>query len=393
MKKMKIYMDNGATTQVSKEVVRAMNKYFTEVYGNASSLHKFGREAKEALEESRRTIAKAINAEPEEIIFTSGGTESDNLAIKGVAYANKNKGNHIITSKIEHPAVLSTLKELGREGFMVSYINVDREGFVDLKELEKNITDKTILITIMHANNEIGTIEPIDKIAEIAKKHNIVFHSDAVQSFTKVPIDVKKIGLDLMSFSGHKIHGPKGVGALYVKKGTALNKQAFGGRHEFNLRAGTENMPGIVGFAKAADMAMEKFDERIKHMTRLRNLLIDNITKKIPDTQLNGPKDRRLCNNANIAFNFIEGESLLMQLDMNGIAVSTGSACSSQSLKPSHVLMAIGLKHEVAHGTIRFTLSEYNTEKEINYTVDNLTEIVKKLRKISPLWREKHVQR
>lgn len=386
---MKVYLDNGATTQVREEVVKAMTPYFTNVYGNASSLHEFGRQAKKALEESRAKIAKAINAKAEEIVFTSGGTESDNLAVKGTAYANKNKGNHIITSKIEHPAILSTCKELEREGFKITYVNVDKQGIIDLKELEKNITDKTILITIMHANNEIGTIQPIDEIAEIAKKHKIIFHSDAVQSFTKVPIDVKSIGLDLMSFSAHKIHGPKGVGALYRKKGTKLSKQMYGGHHEFDKRAGTENIPGVVGFAKAVEEAIKNVDKRIKHMTELRDILIDKIIKNIPYTQLNGSKDKRLCNNVNISFNFIEGESLLMRLDMKGIAVSTGSACSSQSLTPSHVLMAIGLKHEIAHGTIRFTLSEYNTKEEIDYTVKNLIEIVKNLREISPLWEER----
>lgn len=390
---MKVYLDNGATTQVRKEAAEAMNTYFTKKYGNASSLHEFGRDAKKALEDSRKTIAKAINAEPQEIIFTSGGTESDNLALRGTAYAKKDRGNHIITSAIEHPAILSACKELYREGFKITYVNVDKEGFIDLKELEKSITDKTILISIMHANNEIGTIQPIEEIAEIAKKHKIVFHSDAVQSFTKIHIDVKKLGIDFMSFSAHKIHGPKGIGALYVKKGTKLVKQIHGGRHEYNLRAGTENVSGAVGFAKAVELGMKNFDERVNHMIKLRDKLINDIIKKISHTQLNGSKDKRLCNNANISFNFVEGESLLMKLDMKGIAVSTGSACSSHSLKPSHVLMAIGLKHEVAHGTIRFTLSEYNTEEEIDYTLKNLIEIVKKLRKISPLWEERKVKK
>lgn len=378
---MKVYLDNAATTRTDPEVVKAMLPYFTEKYGNASSLHEFGREAKETLDRAREIVAKKINALPEEIIFTSGGSESDNLALKGVAYFNREK-NHLITSKIEHPAVLSICKELEKEGFKVSYLNVDKDGLVDLEELESSITDKTSLVTIMHANNEIGVIQPIAEIAKICKKHKVLFHTDAVQSFTKANIDVKKQGIDLASFSSHKIHGPKGVGALFIRKGVKIKKQIFGGHHEFNLRAGTENIPAIVGFARAVELANNIHIER---MTKLRDKLINEIIKNISDVSLNGSREKRLCNNANVSFKYVEGESLLLHLDMRGISVSTGSACSSHSLKPSHVLMAIGLKPEIAHGSIRFTLSRYTTEEEIDYTVKNLKGIVENLRKISPL--------
>ena len=378
---MKVYLDNGATTKTAPEVVEAMQPYFTDKYGNASSLHYFGREAKGALDKAREIIAKKINASPEEIIFTSGGTESDNLAIKGTVYAHKDRGNHIITSQIEHPAVLGAYSVLEREGFKVIYIGVDKNGFVKLDQLEKAITDKTILVSVMHANNEIGTIQPIKEIGDICRKHKVIFHTDAVQSFTKVPIDVKKINVDLISLSSHKIHGPKGVGALFVRKGTKLKKLADGGGHEFHLRAGTENIPGIIGFAKAIELVS---DMDLKQMTKLRDKLINGLLK-IPHTQVNGSKENRLVNNVNISFNYVEGESLLMYLDDKGIAVSTGSACSSHSLKPSHVLMALGLKAEVAHGTIRFTLSKYTTDKEIEYTIKSVKEVVEKLRRFSPL--------
>jgi len=381
---MKVYLDNGATTKTAEEVVKEMNIYFQTKYGNASSLHSFGQEANEALENSRKIIAEKINALPEEIIFTSGGTESDNFAVKGIAYANKNKGNHIITSKFEHPAVLNMCKELEKEGFTVTYLNVSKEGIVDIDQLKAEIrkkAGKTILVTIMHANNEIGTIQPIKEIGEICKLNKIAFHTDAVQSFTKAKIDVQEMNIDLLSLSAHKLHGPKGVGALYIKKGTEIKKQAIGGHHEFNLRAGTENISGIVGFAKAASLVN---DEEIKNMTGLRNYLIDNLLK-IPNTQLNGSREKRLCNNVNIAFNFVEGESLLLYLNQNGIAVSTGSACSSKSLEPSHVLLSLGLKHEICHGSIRFSLSKYTTKKELDYTIKNVKAAVEKLRALSPL--------
>jgi cysteine desulfurase len=383
-KSMNVYLDNGGTTKVDDEVTKDMLVYFKTKYGNASSLHEFGTEANIALQVARKTIADKINALPEEIIFTSGGTEADNLAIKGVAYANKKKGNIIITSQFEHPAVLNMCKELEKEGFKIIYLNVSREGFVDFNQLKNEIKKygrKIILVSIMHANNEIGTIQPIKEIGEYCRQNNILFHTDAVQSFTKTKIDVQEMKIDLLSLSAHKIHGPKGVGALYLRKGTELQKQSFGGHHEFNLRAGTENIPGIVGFAKAANIANE---ENIKKMTNLRNYLIDSLLK-LPNTQLNGSKENRLCNNANIAFNFVEGESLLLYLNQGGIAVSTGSACSSKSLEPSHVLLSIGLKHETAHGCIRFTLSKYTTKEEIDYTLKKVRVAVEKLRKLSPL--------
>jgi len=376
---MKVYLDNGATTEVSPEVVRAMQPYFTKKYGNASSLHQFGRETKEALDNSRKVIAKKLNAHFEEIVFTSGGSESDNSAIKGVAYASE--GNQIITSKIEHPAVLETCRALEEEGFKVDYLDVDEEGFVNIQQLEKLITKKTILVSIIHGNNEVGVIQDIQKIGEICKENGVLFHTDAVQSFTKVPIDVRAVNIDLLSLSSHKIHGPKGIGALYVRKGIKLNKLIHGGHHEFNLRAGTENIPGVVGFAKAADLL--KFKD-IEKMIKLRDYLIKELLK-IENTKLNGSLDARLCNNVNISFGFVEGESLLLHLDNKGIAVSTGSACSSQSLEPSHVLMAMGLSHETAHGSIRFTLSKYNKKEEIDYVIKQVNSVVQNLRRISPL--------
>jgi cysteine desulfurase len=383
-KTMKAYLDNGATTMVDPKVLEAMKPYFTVKYGNASSLHSFGREANDALEKAREVIAKRINAEPAEIIFTSGGTESDNLAVKGVAYANQEKGNHIITSAIEHPAVLNTCRMLEKKGFKVTYLKVDRFGFIDLKQLKKEINDKTILVTIMHANNEIGTIQDINAIGRICKENGVIFHSDSVQSFTKVPIDVKNTNVDLLSFSAHKIHGPKGIGALYIRKGTSIKKMQHGGSQEFNMRAGTENVAGAVGFAKAVELAKEKDNVYIR---KLSNRLINGL-KKIPDTLLNGPLgEKRLCNNVNFIFRFIEGEAMLLHLDAKGIAVSTGSACSQRDLKPSHVLTAIGLRPDVAHGSIRFTMSKFNTAKEIDYTIKCVKEVVENLRQISPLRR------
>lgn len=380
---MRVYLDNGATTPVAKEVVDAMLPYYTEFFGNASSIHQFGRETHDALEKAREVIAKKINASAEEIIFTSGGTEADNLAVKGMAYARKELGNHIITSKIEHHAVLHSCEQLEKEGFRVTYLGVDNEGFIDLEQLKDSITDKTILVTIIHANNEIGTIEPIEEIGKIAEDNKVPFHTDAVQSLTKIPLDVKKQNLTLASFSAHKIHGPKGIGVLYLRGGTKIQKLSDGGSHEHKLRAGTENLPSIVGFAKAVEIAKEKY---VQDMVKLRDRIITSLLE-IPDTHLNGPTEERLCNNASISFHFIEGESLLMHLDMGGIAVSTGSACSSHELKPSHVLTAIGLKPEIAHGTIRFTVGRENTDEEITYAIESTKEAVKKLRKISPLSR------
>ena len=376
-----IYLDNAATTVVSKEVVDAMLPVFTERYGNASSIHSMGQEAQALMEDARKVIANKINASAEEIIFTSGGTESDNIALKGIAIANKDRGNHIITSKIEHPAVLNTCKALEKEGFKVTYLDVDKFGLIKSDQLKKAITKKTILVSIMHANNEIGTIQDIESIGNICKEKNIYFHTDAVQSFTKVLIDAKKVNVDLISLSAHKIHGPKGVGALYVKKGTKLAPIMSGGAHERKVRPGTENVSGIVGFAKAVEISKE---EDINRMSALREKLIVSLLK-IPNTHLNGHPQDRLCNNASISFHFVEGESLLMHLDSHGIEVSTGSACSSHELKASHVLLAIGVPHVKAHGTIRFTLSKYTTEKDIDYTIKIVDEVVNNLRKISPL--------
>jgi cysteine desulfurase len=382
---MKAYLDNGATTMVDPAVVKAMLPFFNEKYGNPSSIHQMGQEAKMEMQEAREAVAKKLNAKYDEIIFTSGGTESDNLAIKGIAYSNEDKGNHIITTKIEHPAVTNTCKDLEEDGFLVTYLNVDKEGFIDLDELEKAITPKTIIVSIIHGNNEVGTIQDIEAIGDICKKHNVLFHTDAVQSFTKVSLDTKKINVNLVSVSSHKIHGPKGVGALYVRKGTNIKRIAHGGGHEFKLRAGTENVPGIIGFAKAVKLTS---DSDSKKIARLRDLMIDKIHKEIPDVQLNGPKgDKRLCNNVNISFANVEGESLGSYLDVNGICTSTGSACTSHSLKPSHVLVAIGLPADLANGTLRMTLSRFTTEEEVNYTVDMLKKYTAKLRKISPLKR------
>ncbi|MBN1502609.1 cysteine desulfurase [Candidatus Woesearchaeota archaeon] len=378
---MRIYLDNGATTKVADEVVKAMRSYLDINYGNAASLHMLGREAKEAIEHARKIIAQKINASPQEIIFTSGGTESNNFALKGVAFANKAKGNHIIISKIEHDCVLKASEWLQKQGFDVTYLDVDKYGLVNPKSLMRSIRKDTILVSIMHANNEIGSILPIEDYGTICREKGVYFHTDACQSFTKSEIDVKKMNLDLVTLNAHKIHGPKGVGALYIHKGIRLAPLLHGGGHEYGFRSGTSNVPGIVGFGECVKTHKP---EDIKKMTELRAYLIKGLLR-IPHTQLNGHPGRRLCNNANISFNFVEGESLLMHLDMNGIAVSTGSACSSSTLEPSHVLLAIGLKHEIAHGTIRFTLSRYTTKEEIDYTIKKVKEGVVKLRQMSPL--------
>ncbi|MFQ5891786.1 MAG: cysteine desulfurase family protein [Candidatus Methanofastidiosia archaeon] len=374
---MKVYLDNGATTMTDPEVVKAMLPYFTKRFGNASSLHSFGEEAKKALENSRKIVAKALNAMPSEIIFTSGGTESDNLAVKGIAFHN-GKG-HIITSKIEHPAVLRSCKALESRGFEISYLDVDEEGFVNLEELGSCISRETILVSIMHANNEIGTIQEISEIGKLCCEKGIVFHTDAVQSFTKVPIDVERVKVDLISMSSHKIHGPKGVGALYIREGTKIEKLSDGGGHEFKLRAGTENVSGIVGFAKAVSLCNKS---HIEHMRELKDRLIERVLEEIPNTHLNGAMERRLCNNANFAFEGVEGEAVLFHLNLKGIAASTGSACSSKDAKPSHVLEAIELKPELLSGSLRLTLSRFNTKEEIDYCVDVLKEVVQSLREM-----------
>lgn len=375
---MKVYLDNAATTKVDLGVVETMNKYHLEEYGNASSLHEKGRKSSNAISDARRTIARIFNAETSEIIFTSGGTESNNIAIQGIA--KNNPGCHIITSKIEHPAVLNTCKDLEKQGHKVTYINVDEKGIIKIKEIEKAITKETKLISIMHANNEIGTIQPIEKIGEIAKKNKIKFHTDAVQSFLKIPIDTKKINVDLITISSHKIHGPKGVGALYIKNGTQLKPIILGGGQEKNIRSGTTNTPGIVGFGEAS-----KLNQKINEIKEVRDYLIKRTLDEIPQTKLNGHEKDRLPNNANIAFSHIEGESVLIMLDEEGIAVSTGSACASNSLQPSHVLIATGMDHKDAHGCIRFSLSKFTTKKDIDYMLEKLKPIIEKLRSYSPL--------
>jgi len=380
-----IYLDNATTTALDPEVLEAMKQYFFEWYGSPTHEygHTFGLKAREALEKSREIIARSIGAKPEEIIFTSGGTESNNLAIKGLALANKDK-THLITSKIEHGSVLNVIKSLGKTGFQTSYIDVDEEGFVDLEQLEKNIDERTLLVSIQHANQEIGTIQNIKEIGSICREKDVLFHVDAAQSFTKVPIDVEKMNIDLLSISAHKIHGPKGVGALYVREGVKLKPLLEGGYNEFGLRSGTENIPGIVGFAKAVEIADEK---QIEHMKRLRDHLIEGLLE-IPDSRLNGPRgEKRLCNNVNVTFKYVEGESVLLHLDMRGIIVTTGSACFSKTLEPSHVILALGLKHEDAHGSVRFSLSKYNTLEEMDYTIRNVREVVEQLRVISPVGR------
>lgn len=387
MEKRKIYMDYSATTPVKQEVLDAMMPYFTETFGNASSFHSFGRDAKNVLDKSRETVANLINAKPNEIYFTAGGTESDNWAIEGVAFANKAKGNHIITSKIEHHGILHVCEYLEKHhGFEVTYLDVDADGRVNAEDVEKAITDKTILISIMFANNEVGTIQPIKEIGEIAKKHNVIFHTDAVQAAGNIPIDVKELNIDLMSMSSHKIYGPKGIGALYIRTGVKLHTFVHGGAQERRRRAGTENIPGIVGYAKACELAKANMEEHIERLTALRAKLIDGILERIPHTKVNGSLEHRLPGNVNFSFEFIEGEGILLMLDMLGIGASSGSACTSGSLDPSHVLMAMGLPHEIAHGSLRLSIGDFTTEEDIDYIIDNLPKIIERLRSMSPLY-------
>ncbi len=381
-----IYMDNAATTRVKKEVLEEMLPYFSENYGNPSSVYTLGSKSKNAVEIARERVAKAINAKPSEIFFTAGGSEADNWAIKGVAFANRNKGNHIITSKIEHHAVLHTCEYLEKQGFRVTYLDVDEYGIVDLEQLKESITDETILITIMFANNEIGTIQPIKEIGEIAKSHGIYFHTDAVQAVGHINIDVDDLNIDLLSMAAHKFYGPKGVGALYVRKGVKLDSLIAGGGQERSRRAGTENVPGIVGMGKAIELAYEHLKESNKKLIELRDRLINKVFENIDHVRLNGHPTQRLPGNVNLCFEFIEGESMLLSLDMEGIAASSGSACTSGSLEPSHVLLAIGLPHEIAHGSLRLSLGDFNTEEEVDYVVEKLTEIVSRLRAMSPLY-------
>ncbi|SDK53837.1 cysteine desulfurase NifS [Natronincola ferrireducens] len=383
---MKVYLDYAATTPVNKDVLEEMLPYFQQHFGNPSSVHSFGRESKKALDIARDRVAKSLGAKTEEIYFTGGGSEADNWAIKGVAYGLKNKGNHIITSKIEHHAVLHTCEYLEKEGFEITYLEVDEYGLISLDELKKAIKDTTILITIMYANNEIGTIQPIKEIADIAKENNILFHTDAVQAYGNIPIDTEELGVDLLSISAHKLYGPKGVGALYIRRGVRLHPLVHGGGQEKKRRAGTENLPAIVGFGKAAELAHENLEGHNKQLLNFRDQLINKLMAKIPYTRLNGHPTKRLPGNVNISFEFIEGESLLLSLDMVGIAGSSGSACTSGSLDPSHVLMAIGLTHEIAHGSLRLSLGDPTTQEEIDYVIEKLPPIVERLRQMSPLY-------
>jgi len=382
----KVYLDYSATTPMKKEVLDEMIPYFIDKFGNPSSVYSYGREARKAIDEAREKIAKAIGADPKEIFFTGGGSEGDNWAIKGVAFANRDKGNHIITSKIEHHAVLHVCEYLEKQGYEVTYLDVDKYGVVDLEQLKEAITDKTILISIMFVNNEIGTIQPVKEIAKIARERGVYFHTDAVQALGNVPINVKELDVDIMNFSAHKIYGPKGIGAIYIKKGVKIDPFIHGGAQERKRRAGTENVPAIVGFGKAIELATENLDAHREHCMKLRDKLIKEVLGRIKFARLNGHPTERHPGNAHFCFEFIEGEALLLSLDMLGIAGSSGSACTSGSLDPSHVLMAIGLPHEIAHGSLRLTVGDFTTEEDIDYVVDNLEKVVEKLRQMSPLY-------
>jgi len=381
----RIYLDYAATTPTHPEVVKAMLPYFTDVFGNPSGIYSYGQEAKGAIEETRAQVAELIGARDEEIVFTSGGTGADNFAIKGVAFANDNKGDHVITSSIEHHAVIETCKFLQGKGFRVTYLPVDEYGLVDPQDVKKAITSKTILISVMHANNEMGAIEPIAEIGKIAKEGGIYLHTDAVQTVGHIPADVNEMGVDLLSISGHKLCGPKGVGALYIRKGTKLVPFMHGGDQERRRRAGTENVPGIVGLGQAAKIAQQETSEEAERLSSLRDKLIEGILERIDHTHLNGHPSRRLPNNVNVSVDFVEGESMILNLDLQGICTSTGSACSSSSLEPSHVLLAMGLSHEQAHGSLRLTLGKWTTVEEIEQVLDVLPGIVAKLRAMSPL--------
>lgn len=387
MKKM-IYLDNAATTRTAPEVVEAMLPYFSEFYGNASTVYEFGGMSKEAISKAREIIADAIGAKENEIYFTGGGSESDNWALKATAEAYKSKGRHIITSKIEHHAILHTCEWLEQNGFEVTYLDVDEFGVVKLEELKKAIRPDTILITIMFANNEIGTIEPVAEIGKIAKEHGILFHTDAVQAFGQVLIQVDELNIDMLSASAHKLNGPKGIGFLYIRKGIKIRSFLHGGAQERKRRAGTENVPGIVGFGKAVELALASMEERAKRERELRDYLMERVLKEIPFTRVNGDRTNRLPNNVNLCFQFVEGESLLIMLDMKGICGSSGSACTSGSLDPSHVLLAIGLPHEIAHGSLRLTLGSDTTKEDMDTVVEAIKEIVTQLREMSPLYED-----
>jgi cysteine desulfurase len=382
----KVYLDYAATTPVDPQVLSAMQPYFFDQFGNASSLHAYGQEAKKALEDSREVLADFIGALPEEIVFTSGGTESDNYALLGAAFAQEKKGNHIITSAVEHHAVSGPAKFLEKKGFKVTYLGVDQDGLVSPEDLKQTITDKTIMVSIMHANNEIGTLQPISQLGKIAKEKGICFHTDAVQTVGHLPVNVDALNADLLSLSAHKFYGPKGVGALYVRKGTRLETFMRGGDQERGRRASTHNIPGIVGLAKAIELCRSKMNDEIKLQTSWRDRLIKEIPARIPHVRLNGHPSQRLPNNVNFSIKYIEGESILLSLDMLGIACSTGSACTSSSLEPSHVLLAIGLDHETAHGSLRITLGRFSRESDVDYLLEQLPPVVQKLRAMSPLY-------
>ena len=383
-----IYLDHAATTKCSPEAVQAMLPYFTEYYGNASTIYQLGAQSKKAIQNTRSKIAESLHADPSEIYFTAGGSESDNWALVATAEAYASKGKHIITSKIEHHAILHTCEYLEKRGFQITYVDVDSNGIVKLDELEKAIRPDTILISIMFANNEIGTIQPIEEIGRIAKEKGILFHTDAVQAYGHVPIDVEELHIDMLSASGHKLNGPKGIGFLYIRKGVKIRSFVHGGAQERGRRAGTENVPGIVGLGVAIEKAFSGMEERIQKETKMRDYLIERIEKEIPYCRLNGDRVKRLPGNVNLSFEFIEGESLLIMLDMKKICASSGSACTSGSLDPSHVLLAIGLPHEIAHGSLRLTLDHENTMEEMDYVVDAVREIVEKLRAMSPLYED-----
>ena len=383
-----IYLDNAATTRVKDEVYESMQPYFKELYGNPSSIYRFAGESRKAVENTRATVADFLNAKSEEIYFTSGGSESDNWALKAAAFANREKGRHIITSTIEHHAILHTCGYLEKLGFEITYVNVDENGVIKLNELKAVVRKDTILITVMFANNEIGTIQPIKEIGEFARKNGILFHTDAVQAYGHERIDVEELNIDLLSASGHKINGPKGIGILYIRNSAKIGSFIHGGAQERGRRAGTHNTPGIIGFGKATEIAKRELEKRREYESGLRDYLIDRVLTEIPYTKLNGHRSRRLSNNANFSFRFIEGESLLILLDQKDIAASSGSACTSGSLDPSHVLLAIGLPHEIAHGSLRLTLSDETTKEELDYVIDELKKIVERLRSMSPLYED-----
>lgn len=382
----KIYFDHNATTPVLDEVFDAMVPFLKEQWGNPSSIHWAGRGTRKAVEDAREKVSALLNCTPLELIFTSSGTEGDNHAIKGLAYAQKNKGNHIITTKVEHPAVLSTCKHLQKEGFEVTYLDVDKDGLISLDELKSAITPKTILISVMYANNETGVIFPIKEIGQIAKEKGVAFHTDAVQAAGKIKIDVQELNVDLLTISGHKLYGPKGIGALFIKRGTRLVPLMHGGHQERNRRGGTENVAGIVAMGKAAEIAMRDMDKETEHLQALKERLEKGMAERVPHIKVNGHPDKRLPNTANISFEFVEGESLLLNLDMKGIAASSGSACTSGSLEPSHVLVSMGLTHELSHGSVRFSLGKSNTVQEIDYLLEIMPPIVERMRSMSPLY-------